>query len=49
MLELKNVSYSVAEEGQTKEIITGLSLTAEDGQLLVITGPNPRWRASSPA
>ena len=40
MLELKNVSYSVAEEGQTKEIITGLSLTAEDGQLLVITGPN---------
>lgn len=40
MLELKNVSYSVTEEGQTKEIITGLSLTAEDGQLLVITGPN---------
>lgn len=40
MLELKNVSYSVAEEGQTKEIITELSLTAEDGQLLVITGPN---------
>lgn len=40
MLELNNISYSVTEEGQTKEIIRGLSLKAENGRLLVITGPN---------
>ena len=40
MLELKNISYSVTEEGQTKEIIRDLSLKAENGRLLVITGPN---------
>ncbi|MGI6075548.1 MAG: ABC transporter ATP-binding protein [Pyramidobacter sp.] len=40
MLELKHISYSVTEQGQTKEIIRDLSLKAENGKLLVITGPN---------
>ncbi len=42
MLELKNITFSVAEdEGKrTKEIIRDLSLTVEDKKFVVITGPN---------
>ncbi len=40
MLELKNVSWGVSEDGHEKEILKDVSLTAEDGKFLVITGPN---------
>ena len=40
MLELKNISFNVDQEGQDKEIIRDLSLTLPDGQLTVVTGPN---------
>ncbi|MBQ9155734.1 MAG: ATP-binding cassette domain-containing protein [Eubacterium sp.] len=40
MLELRNVSFGVNEEGQEKEIIRDISLTIPDGKLIVITGPN---------
>ncbi len=40
MLELKNISFNVDNEGQDKEIIRDVSLTLPDGQLTVITGPN---------
>ncbi len=40
MLELKNISFNVDQEGQDKEIIRDISLTLPDGQLTVITGPN---------
>ena len=40
MLEIKNVSFGVDDEGQDKEIIRDLSLTIPDGKLIVITGPN---------
>ena len=42
MLELKNITFSVAEdEGKrTKEIIRDLSLTVDDKKFVVITGPN---------
>ena len=41
MLELKNVSFSVADENQEKlGIIDHVSLTVPDGAFLVITGPN---------
>ena len=40
MLELKNISFNVDQEGQDKEIIRNISLTLPDGQLTVITGPN---------
>ncbi|MBO4886889.1 MAG: ATP-binding cassette domain-containing protein [Firmicutes bacterium] len=40
MLELRNVSYGVAEEGQNIEIIRDLSLIIEDKKFVVITGPN---------
>ncbi len=40
MLELKNISFSVEEEGHRHEILNDISLTLEDGKLYVITGPN---------
>ena len=40
MLEVKNLSFSVEEEGVRKDIIRDLSTTVEDGKFVVITGPN---------
>ncbi len=40
MLELKHVSFGVDSEGQDKEIIRDVSLTLEEGKLVVVTGPN---------
>ena len=40
MLELKNVSFLVDEEGKDKEIIRNVSLTIPDRKLVVVTGPN---------
>ena len=40
MLELKNVSFGVEEEGDRKEILRDITLTIPDGKLMVITGPN---------
>lgn len=40
MLELKNISFNVADEKGEKDIIKDVSLTLEDGKFLVITGPN---------
>ena len=40
MLEIKNLSFSVEEDGKQKEILHGLNLTIDDGKFVVITGPN---------
>ena len=40
MLELKNISYSVTEDGVTKQILDDISLSIPDSKLTVITGPN---------
>jgi len=40
MLELRNVSFRVHEDGQEKTIIHDISLTLPEGKLAVITGPN---------
>lgn len=40
MLELKNVSFDVADVKGQKEIIKNLSLTIDDHKFVVITGPN---------
>ncbi|MBR0231068.1 MAG: ATP-binding cassette domain-containing protein [Clostridia bacterium] len=40
MLELKNVSFSVDDAGQGKEIIRNIDLKIPDGRLVVVTGPN---------
>ena len=40
MLEIRNLSCAVIEEGREKEIIHALNLTVENGKFVVITGPN---------
>lgn len=40
MLELKNVSFEVPEDGMDKEIIKNISFVIPDGKFTVITGPN---------
>ena len=40
MLELKHLSFAVAEESAEKEIVRDISLTVPDGKFVVITGPN---------
>ena len=40
MLELRNVSFNVADESDRKEIIRNISLTIPARRLIVITGPN---------
>ena len=40
MLELKNLSFSVEENGQQKSIFRGLNLNIDNSRFVVITGPN---------
>lgn len=40
MLELKNITFDVADEDGSKEIIKDISLTIPDNKMIVITGPN---------
>lgn len=40
MLELKNISYEVTTEEGTQQILRDVSLTIDDHQLVVFTGPN---------
>lgn len=40
MLEIKDLSFSVEEDGRQKEILHHLNVTIEDGKFVVITGPN---------
>ena len=40
MLELKQVSFDVAADGQEKEIIRQVDLTIPKGKFVVVTGPN---------
>jgi len=40
MLELKNISFRVDEDGQTKDIIQNIDLTIPDSKIVVVTGPN---------
>ena len=40
MLQVKNLSYEVIENGQKLKIIDDISFDVADGEMLVITGPN---------
>ena len=40
MLQVEHLSYDVAEEGKQSEILSDVSFTVNDGEMLVITGPN---------
>ena len=40
MLEIKDICFSVKENGKTKQILKNINLTIEDDMFFVITGPN---------
>lgn len=40
MLTVENLSYDVFDTGKKESILKNISFTLEDGELLVITGPN---------
>lgn len=40
MLEVKNLVFHPLENGVEKSIVEDISFTVEDGEMLVITGPN---------
>lgn len=40
MLQIKNLSFRVDDDGQDKEILSDITLDIPDGKLFVITGPN---------
>lgn len=40
MLQVEHLSYDVLEEGKQSEILTDVSFSVNDGEMLVITGPN---------
>ena len=40
MLEVKNLTFKVKENGIDRSIVEDISFTVENGEMLVITGPN---------
>ena len=40
MLKVEHLSYDVIEEGKPSEILSDVSFSVNDGEMLVITGPN---------
>ena len=40
MLEVKNLTFQVNENGIERSIVENISFNVEDGEMLVITGPN---------
>ena len=40
MLQVEHLSYDISEDGNKSEIISDVSFTVDDGEMLVITGPN---------
>ena len=40
MLEVKNLTFQVNEKGIERSIVENISFNVEDGEMLVITGPN---------
>ena len=40
MLEVKNLTFKVNENGVERSIVKNISFQVEDGEMLVITGPN---------
>ena len=49
MLELKNLSFAVEEDGGKKEILHDLNLLVEDRKLVVITDPIRQRRRTTGA
>lgn len=46
MLEVKNLTFKVDENGTERNIVENISFCVEDGEMLVITGPNGGGKSS---
>lgn len=46
MLEVKNLTFKVNENGIERSIVKDISFTVENGEMLVITGPNGGGKSS---
>lgn len=46
MLEVKNLTFKVDENGIERSIVKNISFQVEDGEMLVITGPNGGGKSS---
>ncbi|MFQ8663735.1 MAG: ATP-binding cassette domain-containing protein, partial [Lachnospiraceae bacterium] len=46
MLEVKNLTFKVEENGVKRSIVKDVSFQVEDGEMLVITGPNGGGKSS---
>lgn len=46
MLEVKNLTFKVDENGVQRSIVKDISFQVEDGEMLVITGPNGGGKSS---
>ena len=44
MLEVKNLTFKVNENGVERSIVKDISFTVENGEMLVITAPNGRGK-----
>ena len=42
MLKVEHLSYEIEEDGKKQEILKDVSFEVKDGEMLVVTGPNPR-------
>lgn len=40
MLEIKNLRFSVNQDGETADILKGIDLCIQDNKFVVVTGPN---------
>ena len=40
MLEVKHLTYQVLENGVQRKLVDDVSFSVQDGEMLVITGPN---------
>ena len=46
MLEIRNLSFAVEEDGKQKEILHDLNLAIDNGKFVVITGPNESGKST---
>ena len=40
MLQIKNLSFTASENGTEKHIVKNISFDVNDGETIVVTGPN---------
>ena len=46
MLDVKNLTFKVNENGIERSIVKNISFQVDDGEMLVITGPNGGGKSS---